>query len=93
MRVSSAFKPTFLLSSVFVMMVFYLGERQSVIDKSIFRLLESVSQMESSQNALLDEQFSLSLDANKTDKSIKSHEGQIDLLEQYRAGWGCVENK
>merc|ERR1712039_838413 len=83
MRVSSTFKPTFLLSTVFIMMVFYLGERQTVIDKQIFRLLESVSQMESSQLSLLDEQFQLNLDANKTEKSIKSHEGQIDLLEQY----------
>ena len=39
--------------------------------------------MEASQLALLDEQFQLNLDSNKTEKSIKSHEGQIDLLEQY----------
>merc|ERR1711934_678337 len=82
-RVSSTAKPTLLLSTIFVVMVVYLGQRQTVIDTQISRLLDSVTQMEQSQNALLDEQFSLSLDANKTDKSITSHEGQIDLLEQY----------
>lgn len=83
-RVSmSAVKPTLALSTIFISMVMYLANRQKVIDQQIQKLLSSVEQMEKSQLALLDEQFQLSLDANKTEKSIKSHEGQIDLLEQY----------
>ena len=82
-RISSATKPTALLSVGFVSMVVYLGQRQTVIDEQIQKLLESVTKMEESQQALLDEQFQLGLDTNKTEKSIKSHEGQIDVLEQY----------
>jgi len=80
---SSTTRPTMVLSVVFISMVMYLANRQKVIDDQIEKLLSTIQQMETSQLSLLDEQFQLNLDANKTEKSIKSHEGQIDLLEQY----------
>mgnify|MGYP000717570862 CR=1 FL=1 len=46
-------------------------------------ILKSVEAMQESQQRLLDEQLQLSLDTNKTGVSISSHDGQIDVLDQY----------
>ena len=58
-------------------------ERQNAIDRQVDAILKSVEAMQESQQRLLDEQLQLSLDTNKTGVSISSHDGQIDVLDQY----------
>jgi len=81
--ITSLIRPLLFLAIIFVGMVLYLSERQNAIDRQVDAILKSVEAMQESQQRLLDEQLQLSLDTNKTGVSISSHDGQIDVLDQY----------